>query len=352
MKILVIMLFLGTVVAEPYQPEHADMVLLSWSQELMAVDTSETLKQRLKNELQQAQKPGYSYLYGVAESRLAAHINNSQDSEEWLLWAQIMQHTHNFETAKAWLNKVLTVEPQQPQAHLLQAQIAVLEQDFDVAKSSCLRLLGGSDITTASVCLLQVASHQGQLLESYEKLSQVWSQMSDSDYRLWVVLILSDMAERMGEPTLAEYWLEQMPLQDSSISHIQAWADIKLKNGQAQEVLSELHRLKKELPSLEDGLLLRLAMAQKYFNLAAKHNNNPWRQEVARKIRLREQRQDVHHAKDMALYYLEFTSDKKRALYWAEINWQQSKEYADTVVLQRARKEAGVMLDLSQGAQL
>ena len=345
MKILVMMLFLGAAVAAPYQPENADVVLLSWPQDELLEKTQKTLKAGLKKHLQQAQKPGYSYLYGVAQSRLAAHIDKSEDPEDWLLWAHLMQHAHKFETAKDWLNKVLSVEPEQPQAHLMLAQIALLQQDFDAAQSACLRLLGRSDMTTASVCLLQVASFQGQLTQSYQKLSRMWPKMHDSDYRLWVALILSDMAERMGKPTVAEYWLERIPLQDSSVAHIQAWADIKLNNGQAQEVLSELHRLKKTIPSLEDGLLLRLAIAQKHFNLATKHNFNPWRQEVAGKIRLREQRQDQHHAKDMALYYLEFTGNTQRALYWAEINWQQTKEHGDAMLLQRARAAADSVVE-------
>jgi len=342
MKVFLILFCLGSVMAEPYKPQDLKTVLARWPIEDMAVmqASPEAQKKQLLADLKKAQKPGHSYLYGVVHSRLATRIDDSTDPQEWLLWVQVLQHSHHFEAAQLWLAKVLSEQPHQPQAHLLLAQMAVLQQRFDAAKSSCVKLLGRSDITTANVCLLQVASHQGQLSQSYEKLADLWQGLSDNDYRLWVSLLLSEMAERLGKATEAEFWLEQIPLQDSSISHIQAWADIKLKNGQAQEVLSKLHALKKQQPYLEDGLLLRLAMAQKHFNQASKGVHNPWQQEVVQKMRLREQRADRHHAKDMALYYLEFTRDTKRALYWAEMNWQQTKENSDAVLLARARRAA------------
>ena len=344
MKIIMMLLVCVSVVAEPYKPQDPNIVLASWEVETVAGThiSAEQKKKQLRLDLQRAQKPGQSYLYGVVQSRLVDRIEASQDSEEWLLWAETLQHSHQFKEAELWLNKVLQSEPRNPQAHILLAQMALIQQRFDTAKSHCLQLLDGGDITTVSVCLLQVASHQGQLSESYQKLANLWSQVSEPEYRVWMALILSDMAERMHDVIAAEQWLEEVPLQGSSISHIQAWADIKLKNGQAQEVLSRLHALKKQEPALEDGLLLRLAIAQKHFNRASKQIYNPWQQEISQKIKLREQRADIHHAKDMALYYLEFTNDAKKALYWAEINWQQAKEYGDSVVLNRARQLAGI----------
>lgn len=104
--------------------------------------------------------------------------------------------------------------------------------------------------------------------------------------------------------------------------------------GNYQTILNTLPTLVTDKQNLEDALLLRLAIAEQSYN---EHSGNQWQTLMAQRVALRELRQDRFHASDLAHYYLDINKQPEKALYWAEINWQQAKLDADQQLLTRAQ---------------
>jgi hypothetical protein len=78
-------------------------------------------------------------------------------------------------------------------------------------------------------------------------------------------------------------------------------------------------------------------LAEKQINLLENKRQTKWQQRMKQRVKLRELRQDKHHAADLARYYLDIDANGQKALYWAKINWQQAQEYKDLELLKRAQ---------------
>ena len=131
-----------------------------------------------------------------------------------------------------------------------------------------------------------------------------------------------------------EAWLDLI-YTENDISIIVDWADAKLKLKKYHEVSNKLSAIVERAPSSEDAILIKLALAEKYLS---NNETNIWKQRVKKRIELREKRGDLYHdASDLAIYYLDIEPNSQKALKWAEINWQQAREYKDETLLIRAR---------------
>lgn len=58
---------------------------------------------------------------------------------------------------------------------------------------------------------------------------------------------------------------------------------------------------------------------------------------MAERVSLREIRQDTFHASELAKYYINIQPNPDKALYWANINWQQAKMSMDQQLLKDAQ---------------
>ena len=331
-----------------YIPETGETVIASWKQDQETLyGQGRTANERmlpnitqalLKAEayLKYANNIGKSYLYGLAQSELQPFMNDSNNPQLWLTWARIQQHKHQFDQAIISLNKVLAYDKKNINANLLMARIYLIKKQHKLAKSFCLKLMDSAVLNTMNICLLEVMSYAGKLSESYKNLSALMQQQVDDTHKSWLSLILADMAYRLSLFKQAEQWLDDFPL-DENTSYLSEWADIKLLLIKPFVVQSKLERLAQGLLSLEDGLLLRLALAEKQINLLENKQHNKWQQRMKQRVKLRELRQDKHHASDLARYYLDIEANQEKALYWANINWQQAQEYKDLMLLNRAQ---------------
>ena len=86
---------------------------------------------------------------------------------------------------------------------------------------------------------------------------------------------------------------------------------------------------------MDDLLLLQLAIAEK--QLPNKENGKEWKAQLAARVLLREQRQDSQHANELARYYLDVNPQPQKALYWAKLHFENSREYNDKKLLARAK---------------
>ncbi len=308
---------------------------ISEKNSILSIDKKQQSLSLVKTYLQQAQYPGYDYLYGVSEALLKPFMNNTtEDTELLLLWAQIQQHQHQFAIAQTILQKIIARDPNSIRANLMIARLALIQGKPSSALTACLRLLGKVDLLTFSACSLEARSVLGEteLAQSYAQLKQLYNTQgsTDSEYHAWILQMLADMAMQLEKPQEALAFLETIK-SNNQLSVLVQWADIHLALKNYQLVINQLINLEKV--KTEDSLLIRLAIAEKNST-----NNHYWQTILAPHIALREAREDQAHAADLAIYYLDIATDPHKALYWAERNWQQAQEVKDKLLLTRAQR--------------
>ena len=301
--------------AEPFTPQDGDTVIARWpvdKQNNRTIDTVERAISTSNEMLKQATKPGESYRYGLAKAMLEPWFSTSASNADfWLAWARIQQQQHNFNDAIKSLDTVLQLEPNNKNAHLILSRIHVIQQNYDLAEQSCKNLLKSGDLFRASICKLEVNGHQQPLDQSYAALKSIYARLHDNDTNTsWIVSILADMAVRQGLVTEGESILDNH-VNEMDISYLIQWADIKLSLKKYREVYQRLSSIILRTTNSEDSLLVRLAVAENGLLNTNQLTSEPrpWAQRIRQRVELREQRQDISHASDIALFYLDVEHD-------------------------------------------
>lgn len=327
---------------EKYTPDSDTHVIARWPADKASQTRGASIPAReasaqqdltlAKNYLERAAQPGQSRLYGKAQLLLQPHIKkNTAPPEMWFAWAQLLQHQHKFSEALNALTYVLEKDPTHVSAQLMLARVYLVQDKPELAHKACLSLLGNSDLLTLSTCSLEVASHQGKLINSYTQLSALVTQqgLPDDQRAPWIIQVLADMAMRLKRPKEALAWLLPEP-QEASVSYWAQWADIQLALQQPAAVLDTLAQRVIVAADYDDALLLRLALAESAVG------GDLWQSRFRERVALREQRRDSEHANEIARYYLDIHPEAKAALYWARVNWDSAKEASDKQLLDRA----------------
>ncbi|GGY82773.1 hypothetical protein GCM10011613_29520 [Cellvibrio zantedeschiae] len=350
-KLLTILLLCApycAVNAAPYTPQSNDEIIARWPatandkfQSLKAAshlqpDNPQTVTALANAYLEQAAQPGQSRFYGLAQAALKPLIEkNIPDKNVWLAWAQVQQHQHNFFIAQNAIAKVLEQDPTNINANLLAARIYVIQDKSAAARNACLKILGTADLLTVTACSLEANSylHPNDLKNTYQQLADMVKRegLPNDERANWIIQLLADLALRNQQPAVGEEWLE-IRLTNASVNYLAQWADVKLALHNPQAVLVRLAPIVKSAMEMDDALLLRLALAEKELGLKPE-----WQTQLAERVSLREQRQDSLHASELAIYYLDLAPDAKKALFWAETNFANTREYNDKNLLARAK---------------
>jgi Tetratricopeptide repeat len=268
----------------------------------------------------------------------AGLVNNKKPSSSVdLAWARLQQHEHHFDAAQEVLQKIINREPDNTSAILLAARIYMIQDKPQEAKAMCLRLLSQTDLLTLSTCSLEAQSLLGkkQLQDSFAQLKKIVDQqgLPQDGRKSWILQTLAAMASRLAKAEEALVFIGKITEPKTTSVWVQ-WADIHLSLKKYAIIVNQFSELIGQTPEIEDTLLLRLVIAEKKINDACSKNCIALKERVA----LREWRNDQAHAADIALYYLDVAWNPKKALYWAERNWQLVKEPADKELLARAQK--------------
>ncbi|ROQ19897.1 hypothetical protein EDC38_0488 [Marinimicrobium koreense] len=332
--------------AEPTIPESCTTLVAKWDPaEFRQADPPSTAEARWQSDPQSrltrarktielAAKPGYSHFYDRARTLLEVPVEAQTDNPEvWLLWAKVQQHYHDFDAALSALERVFRAQPGHVEARLLAARIYLIQGLPDRAHGHCIALIGNADLVTASACALEVASYRQSLEASYRSLQALVQRegLPDDERGPWIAQILADMALRLSRFEEAESWLDPH-LDGASVNYLLQWSEVQLALGNHTRIIEELESVVTAAPNIDDALALRLAIAEQATE------GDRWKDYVEGRMALRLQRQDTHHASDLARYYLEVDPQPEKALHWAEINWEKAREHSDRRLLQQARR--------------
>ncbi|CAM3754136.1 MULTISPECIES: hypothetical protein [Pseudoalteromonas] len=313
--------------AEPYIPSGETVITKARSTNIATLSTNELMALLLRS-----QQVGQTETnQGLLKAQLHERFIQSPTADIGYMYARVLQREHLFPKALLVTQEVLQQHPDHINTRLLRANMLMVQGKFSAAKEQCLQLVGLTTIDVVNTCALDVLSQNGQLAQSYQSLknSSVPHKQSDTTRH-----VLGEMALRLNNPKAALNHINTLSLANAPVSLVVLWADIQLALGHYQKILNTIPSLTNDNQNLEDALLLRLAIAEQN---NTKNPQNNWQKIMAKRVELRELRQDEYHASDLARYYLDLNKQPDKALYWAKVNWQHAKLESDQQLLKRAQ---------------
>lgn len=330
-----------------YQPKPDTKT--SSTNEFYSSNKWKQLEPVLQNLLIESSLPGKSSLEQQAQ-RLVSEWTSAVEKDPYLLSssdlsqlklfkAQLLQKKHRFKEALQELETIDNNDRLFAQALLIESRIHHIQGQYDKARQSCSQLLNQNLPLFAQLCLIETEALAGQAEKTYKLLSEFKTQYAHSSAEVlnWYHQVAGSIARILNKTSDAEQHFS-FNLNQAPNSQWFQWADMALSNGKANLVLTRMKQLNNPDIELEDGLIIRMARAEKMLG-----SNNEFQALAKQRIELRVKRNDQLHAADIAYYYLYITPQPEQALYWAERNWQTVKEPADSELLMLAQQMAQPM---------
>jgi tetratricopeptide (TPR) repeat protein len=266
-------------------------------------------------------------LWGQAQATLSVWwAQESPPVPVLLLRAAIRQNRHEFDAAKADLQRAIAQQPGHAQAWLDLASLQQATGDLANAAHSCERVIGSGAVGIGAVCRASLDALQGRGAPAYAALEETVAQdrlaAQPAAVRTWALTLLAELAERLGRNDDAERWYRQSLAVDPSDAYtLSAYADFLLDRGRAADVTALI-----AADTTIDGLLLRRVQAD--HALAADTARAGIDVLAARFDALRE-RGDRVHRREESRFRLALAQEPAVALNLALENWAVQKEPLD-----------------------
>jgi Flp pilus assembly protein TadD len=272
--------------------------------------------------------------FGRAEALLVPLASKSGASVTLRrLYAEVLQHRHDFTAAETLLDSALRDAPHDDGARLLRASVRLVRGDFSGARADCAQLAaaGGEGAPLGFICLAEALAGSGGFERARGLLATVPAEPGAMrlSTRAYLLATRAELRERSHDiaGAVADY-REALSLTPQDDSIRAALADSLAEWGKADEARQFLDI---EKPSL--ALLVRSAAL---FEGAR-------RAELALRARawleLEGARGDALHYREAAMLAL-VNADAAGALAAARRNFEDQKELADVRVLARAARAA------------
>jgi hypothetical protein len=249
--------------------------------------------------------------------------------------ATILQSSHEFPRALKDLDNAIAREPDNARAILVRATILTVQGRYDEAEAGCNSLQGVAENTYVLVCLASIDAVVGKA-EVAETALKYWiSTLPNAapEVRAWIESLLGEIAQRTGEPDAEEHLRAALAADPRDLYTIGAYCDWLLEQNRDADVIPLV-----ENEQRVDGLLLRLALAQKALQL-------PGAETTIATLRARfdasRARGDNVHRREEARFQLMLNNDAEAALRLAQDNWNVQREPADLRILAEAAQVTG-----------
>lgn len=338
-------LFSSSSIADVYRPTN-NQVVASWDNSQSLNNTRVSL-QNVEWHLQQSQYPGSSNLHlRQASMMLDSLLDTQADKPEyWYYKARVFEHQHQFTPALQALENAIELDANFVSAWLMKSNVLLLMGQNDSAKTTCLRLVGMTNIDIALACSLQTAKGEEQVKKAYATLQPLVKRIQHdteniAPSHLWLVQLVADMATQLTLTQQSAVWMNTYPLEKTPISYMSQWADTQLDLGQYENVLNKLGDIVEQAGYQDDALLMRLAMAEIKMEPLSRDIDNTskkWQLAAKNRVTLRLQRNDTYHAADLSRFYIYIEPNAEHALFWARQNLTQSLSHEDYALLKTAQ---------------
>ncbi|WP_414828479.1 hypothetical protein [Alteromonas sp. H39] len=255
------------------------------------------------------------------------------DPAHMLVKARLLQLHHQFDAAAALLSETAKSPAQSANALLLLANIQTQMGQFNQARGTCSELFGQVALIVTLTCTLDADFQSSPSRATYSRLAAVTATRATAPaaQMLWINETLASMALQVGEPELARHHLSDVDLPSAPVSLIALWMDTYIVEQNPAAVLHRIVPMVANHNSIDDAILLRLAIAE-----ARSGEDKKWQHKMHQRVALREWREDHEHAAQLARYYLDVVPDKDKALHFASMHFEYSKTATDAALLSRA----------------
>jgi len=264
--------------------------------------------------------------------------------EGWTLWraspaktpeallqgAWLAQAEHQFDEARALIAQALALSPNNPQAWLLEASIALIQGDRQAARQACRQVAHNVSPIVSITCNARLANNAKDIQKSYNTLTQLSSLSMGEDIKPWVYSTTADLAKSLGNLKEAEHWYFRAIQLFPSVQNRAAYLDILLDKKKYQKVIT-LVSMTEPTPALS----LRRLMAKKALGHDIEQNIH----EIDHVFKHWIDEKDFKHAREMALFYLDIVNDVKLAHSLARENFAIQKETEDRNLLERSTQQ-------------
>ncbi len=253
-----------------------------------------------------------------------------------LMRASLAQFNHNFDGAMRDLDSVIRRSPSSPQALALRAIINLVQARYPEARADCHALHGLTDELIAVGCDAMADGLTGKAEPALQTLTAEMARHLNAtpDEKLWVLVRLAELSQRLGKIELAErYFKQAVALDIPDTFLLAAYADLLLDQQRPAEVETLL-----KARTRSDVLLLRLVFAEQTLKL-------PTAEQLSRTLAARygaaQLRGDTVHQQEEARFALAVEHDANKALALALKNW----------VVQREPRDARIVLEAALAAK-
>jgi hypothetical protein len=241
--------------------------------------------------------------------------------------ATILQSNHEFPRALTDLDRVIQREPDNARAILVRATVLTVQGSYEKALADCNNLQGVAGDTYVVICIASIDAVTGKANVAEAALKYWISVLPDAapDVRAWIESLLGEIAQRTGDPEADVHFRAALAADPRDLYTIGAYSDWLLEQNRAAEVIPLVEKEQRV-----DGLLLRLALAQKALRL-------PEADTTVATVRARfdasRARGDTVHRREEARFQLMLNNDAETALRLALSNWNVQREPADLRIL-------------------
>lgn len=259
------------------------------------------------------------------------------DSAHKLVKARLLQLRHDFDEASTLLQDVITSPSHSANAQLLLANIQTQMGQFSQARDTCSELFGKVALIVTFTCTMDADFQSSPSRATYSRLASLTSTRASAPQAQmdWINETLASMALQVGEPRLARGHLQNIELSTAPVSLVALWMDTHIAQDNPEAVLTGIEPLIDNTNSVDDAILLRLAIAE-----AQTSNGKMWQQKMQQRVKVREWRGDSEHAAQLARYYLDVVTDKDKAIQFASLHYEHSKTAKDAALLARATADS------------
>jgi len=128
-----------------------------------------------------------------------------------LVHATVQQSRHFFEASRKELNAILARDPDNVQAWLTLATVAMVQGDMDLANRACVKLTNTGGDFMGMVCTASLRGLTGRAKQAYALLGLVEDPgpKAPPAIKAWLEGLMADTAVRLGKPALAEQHFKQ-----------------------------------------------------------------------------------------------------------------------------------------------
>lgn len=248
-----------------------------------------------------------------------------------LLRAAIRQSIHDFDGARADLDRAVATRPADAQAHLARAVVAAVTADYARARESCAAVEPLAGPLVHAACVAPLDAIAGRTDEAYARLSRALAGARDAAPAItgWARTALAELALVRGDTDAAIGQLRAALELDAADVHARdLLADAQLLAGRPDEAAQLLAG-----QDAIDSHLVRRAIAERALRGA---DADQLAAAMRERIAAAAARGDRTHAREEAMFALSIEGDTASALRLAQESWGARKGLADARLLAAA----------------